>query len=126
MFEQRQDRTSRSLSIVGREVTRGTPVDHCDFGRQLAYARLTRGYTQVELAERTGLSARCISDLERGINAAPRLSTLGRLIDGLSLDKQESRALREVATCARVRVRFGDDAAQARTIGRRRRVSAGG
>lgn len=107
------------------EAVAGGDEDSCDFGRDLASVRLARGYTQVELAARTGLGARGISDSKRGINVAPRLATLFRLIAGLDLDRQETRRLREVATRARVRLQFGDNVAQRRTQ-RRRRVSAGG
>ena len=44
-----------------------------------------RSMRQVDLAERSGLSVRTISDLERGISAAPRLSTLDLLERGLDL-----------------------------------------
>lgn len=36
------------------------------FGRQLRRSRLELGYTQERLAEESGLSARYISDVERG------------------------------------------------------------
>lgn len=92
-----------------------------DFGRHLAELRLIRGLTQADLAERTGLSARCVSDLERGLNAAPRLSTLHMLADGLELDPDEKRRLLEVAACARIQVRFGNTGTT-RANGRGRRL----
>jgi len=98
-------------------------MDECDFGRHLVIARLRRGLTQVELAQVTGLSARCISDLERGINAAPRLATLHRLIDGLDLNQRDARVLREAATCSRVRLRFGEDVPPRDRRGRRWQAS---
>src|SRR6266508_3657866 len=47
--------------------------------------RHERGLTQEQLAERTGLSARGIQDLERGL-ATPRRDTLQRLVRALGLD----------------------------------------
>src|SRR6266571_5680358 len=49
--------------------------------RLRAQARLT----QEELAEVAGLSPRCVSDLERGINRTARKDTAGLLADALSL-----------------------------------------
>ena len=48
-----------------------------DFAELLRRARRAAGLSQEELAERAGLSARGISDLERGVNRAPRRDTLG-------------------------------------------------
>jgi predicted ATPase/transcriptional regulator with XRE-family HTH domain len=47
--------------------------------------RLAAGLTQEALAERAGLSARAISDLERGVNRAPRQDTLDLLSQALAL-----------------------------------------
>ena len=46
------------------------------FGNLLRRYRLAAGMTQDELAERAGLSARGISDLERGARGLPRKDTL--------------------------------------------------
>ncbi len=59
------------------------------FGALLKRKRLARGLTQEALAERAGLSARAISDLERGVNAAPRKETLRLLADALQLSDDE-------------------------------------
>lgn len=61
--------------------------------RLINHYRLSRGLSQEELAERAGLSARSISDLERGLRSAPRLDTIRNLADALSLDEQERTAL---------------------------------
>ncbi|HYI16050.1 MAG TPA: helix-turn-helix domain-containing protein, partial [Thermomicrobiales bacterium] len=45
--------------------------------------------TQQQLAERAGVSTRAVSDLERGINRAPRPNTLSLLADALSLSDDE-------------------------------------
>jgi transcriptional regulator with XRE-family HTH domain/tetratricopeptide (TPR) repeat protein len=60
-------------------------------GDLLRRARRTAGLTQEDLAERAGLSARGISDLERGIIRAPRRDTLELLADALDLAPEERR-----------------------------------
>lgn len=47
--------------------------------------RLAAGLSQEALAERSGLSTRAISDLERGLRTAPRPETMRMLADALSL-----------------------------------------
>ena len=84
-----------------------------DFGLHLAWLRMSNGLTQAMLAERTGLSARCISDLERGINAAPRLDTINKLSEGLDLSIEQRRQMLVVAARARLGLR------KARLAGRR-------
>ena len=54
--------------------------------------RLAAGLSQEDLAERTGLSVRTISDFERGLRVAPRLESIRMLADGLGLADSE-RAL---------------------------------
>jgi transcriptional regulator with XRE-family HTH domain len=61
-------------------------VDASPFAQLLRHHRLVRGLTQEELAERAGLSARAISDLERGLKRAPRASTVRLLADALALN----------------------------------------
>lgn len=55
------------------------------FGDVLRTLRRASGLTQAELAERTNLSTRGLSDLERGINHAPRRETLLALADAFGL-----------------------------------------
>src|SRR5262245_25136645 len=59
------------------------------FGTLLKRERLARGLTQDTLAERAGLSTRAISNLERGVNQAPRKETLRLLADALQLSPAE-------------------------------------
>lgn len=54
-------------------------------GDLLKQYRLAAGLTQEELAERAGVSARSVSDLERGLTRTPRPSTIRRLADALEL-----------------------------------------
>lgn len=50
------------------------------FGETLRGLRLRAAMTQEQLAERAGISARAVSDLERDPRRAPRLSTVARLV----------------------------------------------
>ena len=56
------------------------------FGMLLRQLRLAAGLTQEGLAERAGVSARGVQDLERGVRLAPRAETLRLLADALGLD----------------------------------------
>ncbi|HXM54361.1 MAG TPA: helix-turn-helix domain-containing protein [Candidatus Dormibacteraeota bacterium] len=67
------------------------------FGLLLRHHRGSRGLTQEELAERSGLSPYAISMLERGVRRAPRAWTVEFLADALKLDARERRALSEAA-----------------------------
>src|SRR5687768_4267373 len=67
------------------------------FGELLHRYRVASGLTQEALAERTGLSARGISDLERGVRAGPRRDTLRLLIEALQLGPHDRSALMAVA-----------------------------
>ena len=71
--------------------------DGPSFGDFLRQQRTAAGMTQVELAERTGLSARGISDLERGARSVPRPDTLELLLVALRLPPPEQEALRRAA-----------------------------
>lgn len=71
------------------------------FGDLVRQARRAANVTQEELAGRAGLSVRGISDLERGVNRAPRKDTLELLAAALSLSADErgrwERARRQFA-----------------------------
>jgi predicted ATPase/transcriptional regulator with XRE-family HTH domain len=62
------------------------------FGEVLRHLRSQATLSQEELAERTGLSVRGISDLERGARRAPHLNTVRLLADALAASEIE-RAL---------------------------------
>ncbi len=62
------------------------------FGVLLKQYRQAAGLSQERLAERAGLSARAISDLERGVNRTPRQETLDLLAQALRLPPRK-RAL---------------------------------
>jgi len=67
------------------------------FGELLKRYRLTAGLTQEALAERAGLSARAVSDLERDAARLPRLDSLALLADALALTDAERATLRAAA-----------------------------
>ncbi|MFM9105437.1 MAG: helix-turn-helix domain-containing protein [Chloroflexota bacterium] len=87
-----------------------------EFGPYLRQFRTEVGLTQQELAAKTGISVRCISDLERGINLSPRPSTVRRLFVGLELPEKERHELMAAAETARSLV-YGKN-------GRERRATA--
>jgi len=72
-------------------VTDSTPSP--SFAQMLRRYRRAAGLTQEELAERAGISARAVSDLERGENRTPRRDTLDFLADALHLSAEERVAL---------------------------------
>jgi transcriptional regulator with XRE-family HTH domain len=55
------------------------------FGEILRRLRTAVALSQEELAARSGLSTRGISDLERGVRRAPHLETVRLLADALGL-----------------------------------------
>jgi predicted ATPase/transcriptional regulator with XRE-family HTH domain len=63
------------------------------FGDLLRSYRRAAGLTQDELAERSGLSARGISDLERGARGRPHRDTVQMLADALHLGDAERASL---------------------------------
>ena len=79
--------------------------EQSSFGALLKRYRLSAGLSQEALAARASLSARTISDLERGIHGTPRTDTLELLTSALSLSAQQrtlllASARPEVATLA--------------------------
>src|SRR5262249_56400219 len=75
---------------------RMSPLFGSSFGPLLRRYREAAGLTQEQLAARAGLSARGISDLERGRRQAPRRETVGLLAEALALSSRK-RALLEAA-----------------------------
>ena len=67
--------------------------EQSSFGALLKHYRLAAGLSQEALAARASLSARTISDLERGVHAAPHTDTLELLTGALSLTDQQRTLL---------------------------------
>jgi predicted ATPase/DNA-binding XRE family transcriptional regulator len=87
----RTRRKARRLkSKDGRDVG---PEQEIPFGRRLRRLRETAGLTQEELAEEAHLSAKGISDLERGQRRRPYPQTVRSLADALELSENERAAL---------------------------------
>jgi predicted ATPase/DNA-binding XRE family transcriptional regulator len=63
------------------------------FGELLRQRRLAAGLTQEALAERAGVSAKAVSDLERDPARTPRLDTIGLLAGALGLGPGERAGL---------------------------------
>src|SRR5688500_6363856 len=67
------------------------------FGDLVRAHRVAAGMTQEELAEHAGLSARAVSDLERGLRATPHFATVHRLAEALGLGPDERSAFQAAA-----------------------------
>src|SRR5215216_2818702 len=63
------------------------------FGALLRHYRVAAGLAQEALAERAGLSARAVSDLERGAHRAPYPHTVAQLAAALGLAPAERARL---------------------------------
>ncbi|MFD4637269.1 ATP-binding protein [Lentzea sp. NPDC058436] len=72
------------------------------FGDFLRFYRSRIPLTQEELAERTGLSTRAISDMERGRTLSPQFRTVQLLITGLDLHDEEAAEFTALARASRV------------------------
>ncbi|MFN8594101.1 MAG: helix-turn-helix domain-containing protein [Thermomicrobiales bacterium] len=102
------------------------------FGDLLRRHRIAAGLTQEALAERAGMSARGVSDLERGVHELPRKDTLHLLLDALTLSLVDRAALAAAARRPKpVRARhapnngrLGLPAPLTSLIGRERDISA--
>ena len=58
------------------------------FGQRLRTLRVSRGYTQVQLADFLGIDRSYLSDLERG-NKAPTLGYIETVAQGFNLSMSE-------------------------------------
>src|SRR5690242_19009117 len=87
---------SRSCAIIEQEeqLTEGRGMkEQSSFGALLKRYRQGAGLSQEGLAARARLSARTISDLERGVHGSPHADTLALLTDALSLSAQQHALL---------------------------------
>ncbi len=67
-------------------------VSTVSFGALLRRCRRAANLTQESLAERAGISARSVSDLERGLSRAPHPDTIALLAEALALTGSERAA----------------------------------
>lgn len=74
------------------------------FAQLLKRYRLAAGLTQEGLAERANLSARAVSDLERGIKTRPYRDTVDMLADALELGPDDRSALHATVERRRSRI----------------------
>ncbi|GHH63593.1 XRE family transcriptional regulator [Lentzea cavernae] len=72
------------------------------FGARLVQHRRNAGLSQEELSERSGVSVRAISDMERGRARSPQRRTTEALLDALGLDEHDRAELRRLARAGRV------------------------
>ncbi|SES21607.1 helix-turn-helix domain-containing protein [Lentzea albida] len=72
------------------------------FGARLLQHRKSAGLSQEELSERSGVSVRAISDMERGRARSPQRRTTEALLDALDLDERARAELRRLARTGRV------------------------
>ncbi|WP_430781867.1 ATP-binding protein [Actinoplanes sp. G11-F43] len=71
------------------------------FSTHLRALRQAAGMTMEQLAEASGVSARAISDMERGHSRAAQARTLAALADGLGLDRRQRGELTGIAQQSR-------------------------
>lgn len=83
------DRQPVSAIAWQREKGRDPDTPHPVFGDLLRRFRLAGGFTQETLAERASISARAISDLERGVKHRPQKETVRLLAGALDLPTDE-------------------------------------
>lgn len=88
------------------------------FGRLLRQQRLAAGLTQEALAERAGVGANTVSDLERDPDRTPRLATVTLLAEALGVAEDQRAALLAAARpdAARAEVVEGDAAGHTRPV----------
>jgi hypothetical protein len=77
-------RRLQDWGAAGAHAATGAAAVGLPFGATLKRFRLGAGLTQETLAERARLSARAVSDLERGVARAPRPGTLALLARALT------------------------------------------
>src|SRR2546426_1141251 len=81
-----------STACSGKTIGEGMKEQN-SFGVLLKRYRLAAGLSQEALATRANLSARTISDLERGVHGAPRPDTLALLTNAMSLSDNDRNLL---------------------------------
>ncbi len=85
-----------------------------DFAHIIRSFRLRAGLSQEELAERSGVSARAVSDMERGLRTMPRPVTVRMLADALALEAADRATLLAAARPEIVASPLSSDASDSR------------
>lgn len=83
-----------SLTTLSRKQESG---ERTSFGELLRRYRAALGLSQEALAERARMSARAISDLERGVHRLPYKDTIAQLASALELESSERARLEAAA-----------------------------
>ncbi|MFE9185378.1 ATP-binding protein [Micromonospora haikouensis] len=96
------------MTAVPRE---DPPVEGLAFGPLLRTLRIAADLTLEQLAERSGVSDRAISDMERGVSQGPQARTVTAIAAALALSPEQHAALTGAARAGR---RRGQPAAQGR------------
>jgi transcriptional regulator with XRE-family HTH domain len=78
-----------------------------DFGRLLRSRRVVAELTQEELAQKSGVSVRALSDMETGRTCQPRMSSVRLLADAMGLSGVEREDLIQAASGAGGRLNAG-------------------
>src|SRR5579885_2874747 len=87
-----KDNIGRCLLLRAERGGSVPEVSTVSFGALLRRCRRAANLTQESLAERAGISARSVSDLERGLSRAPHPDTIARLAQALGLNGPEQAA----------------------------------
>lgn len=88
----------RSVStLAGQRGSSRDRVAPAPFGDLVRHFRIVAGLTQEELAARATISARAVSDLERGERRRPQRDTLRLLADALNLTDEERERFESAA-----------------------------
>jgi predicted ATPase/DNA-binding XRE family transcriptional regulator len=90
-------------------------VSSTTFGRLLRQHRRGAGWTQEQLAERTGISVRSLSDMERGVSRWPHRDTVQLLADALQLATAERTVFINAARRPYAQVASGQSAVRYRS-----------
>jgi DNA-binding CsgD family transcriptional regulator len=84
---------SDAIAVVGRTLVPDDGDGHLPFGTLLRTFRRRAGMTQLELAEKAGLSYRTISDLERSVRRKTYISTVEMLSSALGLEPEDAEQM---------------------------------
>jgi transcriptional regulator with XRE-family HTH domain/predicted ATPase len=96
--------TIAAALLAGRELCIVLPITgYLGFGEVLRGHRRAARLTLEQLAELSGVSARTLSDMERGRSRGPQHRTVTALADALALDEDARKQLVELARDGRLR-----------------------